>query len=263
MLRRLLRRAGLFAKRRGLPHDWFAPYDDTGAIGDELARFDTTLAQGLKVIGKLPALDGKVAFITGAARGQGRAHAVTLAKEGAQIIATDICDQVEGIQYQMGTQADLDETVALVEALDRRCVAIKVDARDGDYSGRRVHESVAESRARLGMDTLPLVLLHDPEFFPDAGFDAPGGAIEALVELRDAGVIGHLGIAAGHVPTIERLLDTGAFEVLLTHSRATLLDRSADALIDRARAEGLGVANAAVLGGGLLAVGFIGRRRKV
>lgn len=132
-------------------------------------------------------------------------------------------------------------------------VATKVDARDGDYSGRRVRESVAESRARLGMDTLPLVYLHDPEFFPDAGFAAPGGAIDALVDLRDAGVIGHLGIAAGHVPTIHRLLDTGVFEVLLTHSRATLLDRSADPLIDRARAEGLGVANAAVLGGGLLA----------
>ena len=62
VLRRLVRRAGLFAKRRGLPPDWFAPYDDTGAIGDELARFDKTLAQGLKVIGKLPALDGKIAF---------------------------------------------------------------------------------------------------------------------------------------------------------------------------------------------------------
>lgn len=132
-------------------------------------------------------------------------------------------------------------------------VATKVDARDGDYAGRRVRESVAESRARLGMDTLPLVYLHDPEFFPDAGFEAPGGAIEALVDLRDAGVIGHLGIAAGHIPTIDRLLDTGVFEVLLTHSRATLLDRSADPLIDRARSEGLGVANAAVLGGGLLA----------
>ena len=66
-------------------------------------------------------------------------------------------------------------------------------------------------------------------------------------------MIVHIGIAAGHVPTVDRLLDTGAFEVLLTHSRATLLDRSADPLIDRARAAGMGVANAAVLGGGLLA----------
>ena len=132
-------------------------------------------------------------------------------------------------------------------------IATKVDAADGDFSGRRVRASVEESRTRLGLDHLPLVHLHDPEFHPDAGFDRPGGAVEALVALRDEGVIGHLGIAAGHVPTIERLLDTGAFEVLLTHSRATLLDRGADTLIDRARAAGLGVVNAAVLGGGLLA----------
>ena len=132
-------------------------------------------------------------------------------------------------------------------------VATKVDAKHGDFSGARVRASIEESRARLGMTHLPLVHLHDPEFHPDAGFDRPGGAIEALVQLREEGVIGHLGLAAGHVPTMERLLDTGAFEVLLTHSRATLLDRSADPLIDRARAQGLGVANAAVLGGGLLA----------
>jgi D-threo-aldose 1-dehydrogenase len=132
-------------------------------------------------------------------------------------------------------------------------VATKVDAKDGDFSGARVRASVEESRARLGLAHLPLVHLHDPEFHPDAGFDRPGGAIEALLALRDEGVVGHIGLAAGHVPTMQRLLDTGAFEVVLTHSRATLLDRSADPLIDRARAEGLGVINAAVLGGGLLA----------
>ena len=149
-------------------------------------------------------------------------------------------------------------------------VATKVDAKDGDFSGARVRASIEESRARLGMTHLPLVHLHDPEFHPDAGFDRPGGAIEALVQLREEGVIGHLGLAAGHVPTMERLLDTGAFEVVLTHSRATLLDRGADPLIDRARAQGLGVANAAVLGGGLLAsrgakplYGFRPARREV
>ena len=132
-------------------------------------------------------------------------------------------------------------------------VATKVDAKDGDYSGRRVVDSVAESRARLGLDHLPLVYLHDPEFHPDAGFEKPGGAVEAMVRLRDEGVIGHLGVAGGHTPTMERMLDLGVFEVLLTHSRLTLLDRGADDLVDRARAAGLGIANAAVLGGGLLA----------
>src|SRR3954447_7771864 len=75
-------------------------------------------------------LEGKVAFITGAARGQGRAHAVTLAREGAQIVAVDICGPIDGVQYELGTQADLDETVRLVEELDQRCIAIAADARD-------------------------------------------------------------------------------------------------------------------------------------
>ncbi|MEZ0493361.1 aldo/keto reductase [Kineococcus sp. TBRC 1896] len=132
-------------------------------------------------------------------------------------------------------------------------VVTKVDAADGDYSGRRVRDSVRESQERLGMQFLPLVHLHDPEFHPDAGFELPGGAIEALVALRAEGVIGHLGVAGGHTPTLHRMLDTGAFEVVLTHSRLTLLDRGADDLLDRCRDEGLGTVNAAVLGGGLLA----------
>lgn len=132
-------------------------------------------------------------------------------------------------------------------------IGTKVDALDGDYSGERVRRSILESQERLGFETLPLVQLHDPEFHPDAGFDRPGGAVEALVALRDEGVIGHLGVAGGHVPTMHRMLDTGAFEVVLTHSRLNLLDRTADELVDRAVESGLGVMNASVLGGGLLA----------
>jgi SDR family mycofactocin-dependent oxidoreductase len=76
---------------------------------------------------------GKVAFITGAARGQGRSHAIRLAQEGADIIAVDICEDMPGIPYKGATQADLDETVKAVEALDRRIVARKADVRD--YAG--------------------------------------------------------------------------------------------------------------------------------
>ena len=75
-------------------------------------------------------LEGKVAFITGAARGQGRSHAVRLAQEGADIIAVDLCAQVETVGYPMATPEDLAETVAQVEALDRRIVATQVDVRD-------------------------------------------------------------------------------------------------------------------------------------
>ena len=65
-------------------------------------------------------LDGKVAFITGAARGQGRSHAIRLAQEGADIIAVDICQQIDTVPYPMSTPDDLAETAKQVEALDRR-----------------------------------------------------------------------------------------------------------------------------------------------
>ena len=75
-------------------------------------------------------LEGKVAFITGAARGQGRSHAVRLAEEGADIIAVDICRQIDTVGYPMATPADLTETVKEVEALDRRIYAAEADVRD-------------------------------------------------------------------------------------------------------------------------------------
>ena len=89
-------------------------------------------------------LDGKVAFITGAARGQGRSHALRLAQEGADIIAVDIAEQMSTVPYAMSTQEDLDETVRQVEALDRRIVARKADVRDGEALRAAVDEGVAE-----------------------------------------------------------------------------------------------------------------------
>lgn len=76
------------------------------------------------------ALEGKVAFITGAARGQGRSHAVRLAQEGADIIAIDLCAQVDTVAYPMSTPEDLEETVKQVEALDRRIHSQVADVRD-------------------------------------------------------------------------------------------------------------------------------------
>ncbi|HEY7593813.1 MAG TPA: mycofactocin-coupled SDR family oxidoreductase [Actinophytocola sp.] len=75
-------------------------------------------------------LDGKVAFITGAARGQGRSHAIRLAQEGANVIAVDICGQIASVSYPMATSEDLAQTVKEVEALDRRIVATEADVRD-------------------------------------------------------------------------------------------------------------------------------------
>ncbi|MCT7661154.1 mycofactocin-coupled SDR family oxidoreductase [Mycobacterium deserti] len=73
---------------------------------------------------------GKVAFITGAARGQGRSHAVRLAQEGADIIAVDICEPIRDVVYPASTPEDLAETADLVKALDRRIVTAEVDVRD-------------------------------------------------------------------------------------------------------------------------------------
>ena len=87
---------------------------------------------------------GKVAFITGAARGQGRSHAVRLAQEGADIIAVDICDQVETVPYPLATREDLAQTVAMVEACDRRIVSRIADVRDSEAMKRVVDDGVAE-----------------------------------------------------------------------------------------------------------------------
>ena len=105
---------------------------------------------------------GKVAFITGAARGQGRSHAIRLAQEGANIIAVDICEDVPGIPYPGATEADLAETVKLVEALDRRIVAAKADVRD--YAGLKavLDDGVAQLgrldivSANAGIGTAPV-----------------------------------------------------------------------------------------------------------
>ena len=87
---------------------------------------------------------GKVAFITGAARGQGRAHAIRLAEEGADIIAVDICRDYDTVAYPLATEADLAETVKAVEALDRRIVATVADVRDPAALKAAVDDGVAQ-----------------------------------------------------------------------------------------------------------------------
>lgn len=89
-------------------------------------------------------LEGQVAFITGAARGQGRAHAVRLAEEGADILAVDICRQLESVVYPMSTREDLDETVRLVKDLGRRVAAFEADVRDAKALRQAFDNGVAE-----------------------------------------------------------------------------------------------------------------------
>ena len=84
---------------------------------------------------------------------------------------------------------------------------------------------------------------------------APGGPVEALVDLRDRGLVEHLGVAGGPVGLLQRYVDTGEFEVVLSHNRYTLLDRSAEPLFRSAADPGFGVLNAAPYGGGMLLKG--------
>src|SRR5258707_3017833 len=87
---------------------------------------------------------GKVAFVTGAGRGQGRSHAIRLAEEGADIIAVDICADYDSLTYGMSTEEDLAETAKAVEALDRRIIAVKADVRDPGALRSVLDEGVAE-----------------------------------------------------------------------------------------------------------------------
>jgi SDR family mycofactocin-dependent oxidoreductase len=89
-------------------------------------------------------LDGKVAFISGGARGQGRAHAVRLAKDGADIVTFDICEQIDSVPYPLGTEEELSQTVAQVKALGRRIVAVKADVRDQAAVNKVLDEGLAE-----------------------------------------------------------------------------------------------------------------------
>ena len=89
-------------------------------------------------------LDGKVALITGGARGQGRAHATTCAREGADVVLVDVLDQLESVPFGMATQEDLDETVRQVEALDRRALAVRADVRSQEQLDEAVSRGLAE-----------------------------------------------------------------------------------------------------------------------
>ncbi|MGB2922278.1 MAG: mycofactocin-coupled SDR family oxidoreductase [Mycobacterium sp.] len=106
--------------------------------------------------------DDKVVFVTGAARGQGRAHAIRFAEEGADVIAVDLCDQINSVAYPMATPEDLEETVRLVEKTGRRIIAERGDVRDRDRLAEVVSRGVAEF-GRLDF------VLANAGILPDAG----------------------------------------------------------------------------------------------
>lgn len=105
------------------------------------------------------------------------------------------------------------------------------------------------------MDRLQLLYLHDPERISFEDATAPRGPVEAMQQLVADGLVDHLGVAGGPVGLLRRFVDTGAFGVVITHNRWTLLDRSAEPLLADCEGAGVAVVNGAPFGGGILAKG--------
>jgi SDR family mycofactocin-dependent oxidoreductase len=147
-------------------------------------------------------LAGKVAFITGAARGQGRSHAVRLAAEGADIIAVDLCAQIATVPYPMSVPEDLEQTVKEVEALGRRIVARQADVRDFDSLRVAFEAGYAElGRVDIVLANAGIVSFPMPEEDPWQAYldtievnlhgtrNALHVAVEHLIEQGDGGAV--------------------------------------------------------------------------
>lgn len=138
-------------------------------------------------------LEGKVAFITGAARGQGRSHAVKLAEEGADIIAIDVTEQVETVPYPTATAEEMQETVRLVESLDRRIIAADLDVRD--LAG--MQKFVADAVADLGR--LDIVLANAGISTPAPSLDMDEEIWNTMIDINLTGVWKTLKASVPHI----------------------------------------------------------------
>jgi D-threo-aldose 1-dehydrogenase len=127
------------------------------------------------------------------------------------------------------------------------------DMDTGEFSGARMRRSLEESLERLGLEHLPILFLHDPEHTTFESAMATGGPVETLLRFKQDGLVSHIGVAGGPIDLMIRYIETGLFEAVITHNRFTLIDSSAEPLIDRACQLGVAVLNAAPFGGGILA----------
>jgi SDR family mycofactocin-dependent oxidoreductase len=154
-------------------------------------------------------VSGKVAFITGAARGQGRSHAITLAREGADIIAIDLCEDFATNGYAMSRESDLAETAKQVEALDRRIVTYKADVRDPN----QMKKSIADGISALGR--LDIVCAN-------AGICPLGpNPYQAWIDVVDVnlnGVINAIHAALPHLTEGGSIIATGSLPAFLTNT---------------------------------------------
>jgi D-threo-aldose 1-dehydrogenase len=126
------------------------------------------------------------------------------------------------------------------------------DLATGDFSGASMWRSVEQSLSRLGVDSVQILFLHDPEAVGFEASMAPGGSVEALVAMKERGLAASIGISGGPVGMLQQFVETDIFDALISHNRYTLVDRSADALYDAAAQRNVGINNAAAYGGGIL-----------
>lgn len=170
-------------------------------------------------------LEGKVAFITGAARGQGRSHAVRLAQEGCDVIAVDVCRDVETVPYPGATPEDLATTVKEVESLDRRIVAEQVDVRDYAALKAAVDRGVTE------LGRLDIVLAN-------AGISTPAPTLEMSEEtwqtMLDVNLTGPWKTVKAAVPHI--IAGGRGGSVVITSSLASIIANANTAHYSAAKA---------------------------
>lgn len=153
-------------------------------------------------------VEDKVVFITGAARGQGRSHAVHLAEEGADIIAVDICEDIASNEYPLARPEDLDETARLVEKTGRRVVPIQADVRDRAALAEALGRGVSE------MGALDVIVAN-------AGIAPLGGGlgVEAFIDAVDVDLIGVLNTVHVALPYLRAgasIIATGSVAALLS-----------------------------------------------
>jgi SDR family mycofactocin-dependent oxidoreductase len=152
-------------------------------------------------------VQGKVALITGGARGQGRSHALKLASEGADIVAFDLCHDLQSVAYELSTPEDLKQTVAEVEALDRRAIGIQGDVRDA---------SALADAVKLTLETFG----HLDIVCANAGIASfvPGLGLEGWAEVAGTNLVGVMNTLHAALPVMTAggsAIVTGSFAALM------------------------------------------------
>jgi len=140
---------------------------------------------------------------------------------------------------------------------DGYVLATKADRnlQTGEFTGAQFMRSVERSLKLLGLSKLQLVHIHDPEHTTFENVMSKGGPLEVLQQCQREGLIEHIGVAGGPIDMEIKYVETGAFSAVVTHNRYTLLNRSAEPLIEIASKRGVAVLNAAPYGSGMLAKG--------